>query len=123
MTLKTWLFWSFHIRLSPKGIKYWSFPGAPKLLMKLARLSIEMLQDSFKVTYQKYGDKYYLAHVQETTLWHIMGGKEHFELDPLRMKYNYLVTKIDTSDVKTFESEELMRPTRFMEMTVNQKYK
>jgi CubicO group peptidase (beta-lactamase class C family) len=111
-------FLEFSFRLSPKGIKYWSFPGAPKLLMKLARLQIDMLQDSFKVTYQKYGDKYYLGHVQETTLWHIMGGKEHFELDPLRMRYNYLVTKIDTTNASPFESQDLMRPTRFMEMTV-----
>jgi CubicO group peptidase (beta-lactamase class C family) len=116
-------FLQFSYRLSPKGIRYWSFPGAPKLLMKLARLKIDMLQDSFQVTYQKYGDKYYLAHVQETTLWHIQGGKEHFELDPLRMRYNYLVTKVDTADVIPFESEELMRPRRFMEMTVRKNIK
>ncbi|RYF87733.1 MAG: class A beta-lactamase-related serine hydrolase, partial [Chitinophagaceae bacterium] len=115
---ETLAFLEFNYRASPKGLKYWQMPGASKLLMKLARLSIDMVQDSFQVTYRKRGDKYYLAHVLETTLWHIIGGKEHFEMDPIRMKYNYLVTRVDTGNVMPFASEDLMRPTRFMEMTV-----
>ncbi len=42
---------------SPKGLKYWEFNFAEKMMLKLAELHIDQLQDSGYITYRKYGDR------------------------------------------------------------------
>ena len=108
-------FLEFRFRLSPKGIKYWSLGFSKKMLLSLSRIRIDILQDSSVVTYRKYGDKYYLNHVKGLSLWHILGGRDRFELNPFRLKNDYLVTSIDTVSAKPFTDTEEYANSRFLE--------
>jgi CubicO group peptidase (beta-lactamase class C family) len=108
-------FLQFTIYKSPKGLKYWDFNFNQRMILKLSDLHIQRLQDSGYITYRKYGDKYYLSHIYGTGKWHIVGGKKHFELNPLRLKYNCLITSIDTAAPQPFNKEEVQHNSRFME--------
>ncbi len=108
-------FLQFTIYKSPKGLKYWGFNFGQRMILKLSDLHIQRLQDSGYVTYRKYGDKYYLSHIYGTGKWHIVGGRKHFELNPLRLKYNCLITGIDTTAPQPFNKEEVQHNSRFME--------
>jgi CubicO group peptidase (beta-lactamase class C family) len=108
-------FLQFTIYKSPKGLKYWDFNFSQRMILKLSDLHIQRLQDSGYVTYRKYGDKYYLSHIYGSGKWHIVGGRKHFELNPLRLKYNCLITGIDTAATHPFNKGEVQRNSRFME--------
>jgi CubicO group peptidase (beta-lactamase class C family) len=110
-------FVEFDFKISPKGIKYWSLGGTKEMLLRLSSVRIKLLGGGSKLSYRKYGGKYYLNHVQGKTLWHIVGGRDHFKLDPFTLAYNYLVTKIDTTGVEPFDSKEILRHSQFMENT------
>jgi CubicO group peptidase (beta-lactamase class C family) len=115
-------FLEFRYRLSPRGIKYWDLGFAKKAILSLSRIRIDLLQDSSTVTYRRYGSKYYLNHVKGVSFWHIVGGRDRFELNPFRLKNNYLVTSIDTAGIEPFKSNELIKSTRFLENTAEGDY-
>jgi CubicO group peptidase (beta-lactamase class C family) len=115
-------FLEFRYRLSPKGLKYWSIGFTKKMILSLSRIRIDLLQDSNLVTYKRYGTKYYLNHVQGSSQWHIVGGRDRFELNPFRLKNNYLVTSIDTTAAEPFKNTEVLASSRFMENTTNTNY-
>jgi CubicO group peptidase (beta-lactamase class C family) len=100
---------------SPKGLKYWDFNFAERMMMKLADIHIQPLQDSGYVTYQKYGSKYYLNHIYGIGRWHIVGGRKHFDLNPLRVKFNCFITDIDTLSPQAFGKNLVQHNSRFME--------
>ena len=108
-------FLEFRFRLSPKGIKYWSLGFSKKMLLSLSRIRIDILQDSSVITYRKYGEKYFLNHVKGVSLWHIVGGRDRFELNPFRLRNDYLVTSIDTASVEPFTDTEVFANSRFLE--------
>jgi CubicO group peptidase (beta-lactamase class C family) len=108
-------FLQFTMYKSPKGLKYWQFNFAEKMMLKLTDLHIQRLQDSGYVTYRKYGDKYYLNHIYGTSNWHIVGGRKHFDLNPLRLKYNCLITGIDTASPLPFSKDVVQHNSRLME--------
>jgi len=93
--------------LSPAGLKYWRFGMEQRESLRLAGVQVRLLMDSGVTIYRKYGDKYYLSHIYGVANWYIASGRKHFELNPLRTKFNYLVTGIDTGDVAVFKKEEI----------------
>jgi hypothetical protein len=101
-------FLEFDFSLSPKGLKYWKLK--PEEKEKLDQLAIDenILGNKVIVTYSEYGGKYYLNHVQRTTSWHIAGGKNLLHFDPLIVKVDYLVTRIDTAGAKAFRKKEVL---------------
>ncbi len=108
-------FLQFTIWKSPKGLKYREFNFAQRMMLKLADLHIDQLQDSGYITYRKYGDKYYLSHIYGVGSWHIVGGRKHFDLNPLRVKFNCLVTGIDTASPQPFSKDVVQHNSRMME--------
>jgi CarboxypepD_reg-like domain len=101
-------FLEFDYGLSPKGMKYWK----PRSLLGV---KVKIMGNKVTVTYKKYGNKYYINHVQRTTQWHITGGKNLINFDPLIVKVDYLFTKIDTVDVKAFRKSEVLSNTESIE--------
>lgn len=112
-------FLEFKYRKNPKGLRYWTFGFTTNMLMKLNRLSIKLLQDSSTITYQSYGGKYYLQSMIGITDWSIEGGKGRFEINPFRLKNDYLVTSIDTIMTEPFQQKEVMSRTKFMEFSAD----
>ncbi|HVU56952.1 MAG TPA: serine hydrolase [Puia sp.] len=102
-------FLELQTKKSPKGMKYWSFPLGQRMVLKLVGLQARLVSDTGVVKYRKYGSKYYLSHVYGAGDWYIASGRRHFELNPLRTRFNYLVTDIDTTDVTAFKKEETYR--------------
>jgi CubicO group peptidase (beta-lactamase class C family) len=102
-------FLEFDFRLSPKGVKYFDWGFFMKLMLSMAHVKADVLSDNKIITYRKYGGKYYLNHANNTGQIYLAGGNRHFVLDPLATKINFLVTSIDTSDVKPFQKDEILR--------------
>lgn len=100
---------------SPKGIQYWDFGFKQRILLKLVSLRARLLQDSGYITYEQYGDKYYVSHVFGTARWYIAGGRNQFELNPLHIKLNYIITGIDTGSVASFKKEQVQHNSRMVE--------
>jgi CubicO group peptidase (beta-lactamase class C family) len=101
-------FLEFNIHLSPKGLKYYSWGVLQKLMMSMTHITVNMLSDNLIITYRKYGGKYYLNHVNNYSRVYLSGGKNHFLLDPLVNKINYLITRIDTLNVLPFQKKEML---------------
>jgi hypothetical protein len=108
-------FLEFDFSLSPKGLKYWKLK--PEEKEKLDQLGVDenILGNKVIVTYSEYGGKYYLNHVQRTTSWRIAGGKNLLLFDPLIVKVDYLVTRIDTAGAKAFRKKEVLGNTKSIE--------
>jgi hypothetical protein len=102
-------FLEFDFRFSPKGVKYFNWGFFMNLMLNMAHVKAEFLEDHKIITYRKYGEKYYLNHAGNTGLVYLAGGNRHFVLDPLMTRINFLVTRIDTSGVKPFQKEEILR--------------
>ena len=102
-------FLEFDIRLSPKGLKYYDWGFFMKLMLGMAHVRADVLADDKIITYRKYGGKYYLSHANNTGLIYLAGGNRHFVFDPLVNKINFLVTRIDTTDIKPFQKDEILR--------------
>ncbi|MFT3823514.1 MAG: serine hydrolase [Chitinophagaceae bacterium] len=100
-------FLSFVYALSPKGIQYWQLPGwGNRTMMKLANIRLKILLDSSCITYQQYGDKYYLNHVSGVTHYYLASNR--FEFNPMANRFNFLITKIDTANVAAFTKKETL---------------
>ncbi len=108
-------FLQFTVWKSPKGLKYREFNFAERMMLKLADLHIDQLKDSGYTTYRKFSEKYYLSHVYGTGSWHIVGGRKHFDLNPLRVKFNCLITGVDTASPLPFSKDVVQHNSRFME--------
>ncbi|MBN9380406.1 MAG: serine hydrolase [Chitinophagaceae bacterium] len=103
------------VQKSPKGIKYWGLGFVQRTMLMLANVHARLLGDSGYITYKKYGDKYYLNHVYGSARWYLAGSRKHFELNPMRLTFNCLVTGIDTAGVRAFKKEEVQRNSKLME--------
>jgi CubicO group peptidase (beta-lactamase class C family) len=108
-------FLEFDIRLSQKGLKYYSWGFLQKMMINMAHISLNILSDNQIITYRKYGSKYYLNHVNTVSVYYLAGGKKHFLLDPLVNKTNYLVTKIDTAGVEPYSKDEILGNSKRIE--------
>jgi hypothetical protein len=112
-------FLEFDYSLSPKGLKYWKLKPDEKETSDQLGIEENMVGNKVIVTYLVYGGKYYLNHVQRTTFWHITGGKNLLHFDPLIVKVDYLVTKIDTARARAFRKREVLGNTKLIESQAN----
>jgi len=108
-------FLEFDIQKSPKGLQFWELGFGQRLSLKLANIQLKLLGDSGRIMYQKFGNKYYLNEVNGTKLLHIKGGGKHFEINPLRMKAEFLITGIDTADFAAFKKGDVFGKTILIE--------
>jgi hypothetical protein len=114
-------FLEFDYGLSPKGLKYWKLASEQRKAFDLMGVNANVLGNKVTVTYIKYGNKYYINHVQRTTQWHITGGKNFLNYKPLIVKVDYLFTKIDTIGIKAFRKSEVLSNTESIEYRVKNK--
>ena len=108
-------FLEFDYELSPKGIKYFSWGFSMNLLLSMSHIEAKLLADAYTITYRRYGSKYYLNHVRNSYSVYLAGGKNNFLLDPLVNNTNYLITGIDSGDVKPFKKEEILKDKKRIE--------
>jgi hypothetical protein len=108
-------FLEFDYSLSPKGLKYWKFNPDEQKKWDLLGLQVDIVGNKVIVTYLEYGGKFYLNHVQRTTFWHIAGGKNLLHFDPMIVKVDYLVTKIDTVGARPFRKKEVLGNSKLIE--------
>lgn len=97
-------------RINSRGVKYYDeWSRFEHLMFTMFHTSIRLLSDTTSITYRKYGSKYYLNHGTKTTSYFIAGGDRHFLLNPLSVRTNYLITGIDTVDVKPIAGDETLK--------------
>jgi CubicO group peptidase (beta-lactamase class C family) len=101
--------------LSPKGIKYWEPGLGKKLEFLMLGLKYTVVQGESVITYREYGGKYYLDQVRGRGILHFEGVKDHLDINPFRTSSDYVVTGIDTTDVRPFSKDELIKEGRFIE--------
>jgi CubicO group peptidase (beta-lactamase class C family) len=98
-------FLEFDYVLSPKGLQYWQQPGlGQRMLLKIARMTLQMQADTTVITYVPYGGKYYLNHCSGGTRFYLKSPR--FEFNPLYNYLNFLITRIDTVAVAPFEKDK-----------------
>ncbi len=102
-------FLEFDIRLSPKGIAYFDWGFLMKMMLNMAHVKANLLDERKIITYRKFGSTYYLNRANSGSLYYLAGGKKHFIFDPLDIKINFLVTSIDTLNVQPFQKDEILR--------------
>ncbi len=102
-------FLEFDISLSPRGMAYYDWGFFMKMMLNMAHVKARVLSDSKIITYRKFGRKYYLNRANSESRIYLAGGNRHFVFDPLVTKINFLVTSIDTQDVKPFQKDEILR--------------
>jgi len=96
-------------RIDSEGVKYYDeWSRLEHLMFAMFHTSIRLLSDTTCITYRKYGSKYYLNHGANATSYYIAGGDRHFLLNPLNVRTNYLITSIDTADVKPIAGAEAL---------------
>lgn len=108
-------FLEFDIEKSPKGLKYWQFGFMQRLALNLAKISAEHISAKGVITYSKYGDKYYVNRVYGIHLLHLAGSRKQFEINPLYIKYNFLITGIDTTNLEVWKKEEILANKKLIE--------
>jgi CubicO group peptidase (beta-lactamase class C family) len=101
-------FLEFNTHLNPKGLSYYSWGLVQKMMMNMTHITVNMLSDSLVITYRKFGDRYFLNRVNNISRIYLAGGKNHFLLNPLVNKTNFLITQIDTLNVLPFQKSETL---------------
>jgi CubicO group peptidase (beta-lactamase class C family) len=103
---ESFAFLEFDMRASPDALRYWDWGFWQKMMFSLMHLEAKVLSDSVTIIYRPYGNKYFLDHVSLRASYYLAGGNKHFLLNPLDIKTNYLVTRIDTSNISPFPKEQ-----------------
>ncbi|MBN9384934.1 MAG: serine hydrolase [Chitinophagaceae bacterium] len=118
---KSLAFLGFNYGLSPRGLKYREMKEAEaaKKADKQSAFFSNLLSNTVIIKYRKYGNKYYLNHVYTTTHNHFYFlGKKPFDCNPLVLKTNLLITRIDTANAKSLQEGEKMKTTRLIESMI-----
>lgn len=112
---KSFAFVYFNIQLSPKGIAYYKFGDAStRALMKIVGIDIAMSKNNYQIQYKKFGDKYYLNNVGNDATLTFKSEREHYNFKA-DTRVDYLITKIETKNVRQFTNEETLGQSKFIE--------
>lgn len=112
---ETFAFVYFDIQLSPKGVLYYKFGDAStRALMKIVGINIDMSRNNYQISYQKFGDRYYLNNVGNDATLTFRSGREHYNFRT-DTRVDYLVTKIETKNIKQFTNEETLGQGKLIE--------
>ena len=112
---ETYAFLRVNYGLSPKGpesLKYGNV--AEKVLMKLLDIKIEIERNSYQISYQKRGEKWYLNHVGNDVLLSFKSSRDHYDFKA-NTRVDYLVTSISNQEVEPFSKEEILGQQKFIE--------
>ena len=112
---RTFAFLSFTYWLSPKGISYWKVKDlGQRALMSLLDIHERVKKDSVRIEYRPWGNKYFLHRVSNNSVIAIRSGRYQFDF-PAVSRVDYLITELDTSEVKPFPSEDLLNKNKYIE--------
>lgn len=112
---ETFAFVYFNIQLSPKGIAYYKFGDlSTRALMKIVGINIDMSKNNYQIQYKRFGDKYYLNNVGNDATLTFKSDREHYNFKA-DTRVDYLITKIETENVKQFTNEETLGQGKFIE--------
>jgi hypothetical protein len=101
-------FLKFDTHLSPKGLPYLEISAEQQKNLDKEGAQITTLQDNNIIIYRKYRNKYYLNYIEQQKNLHISTIKNPIEFNPLLLKYQCLITRIDTARVKSFSKKDVL---------------
>jgi CubicO group peptidase (beta-lactamase class C family) len=112
---ETFAFVYFNIQLSPRGVTYYKFGDvSTQALMKIVGINIDMSKNNYQIQYKKFGDKYYLNNVGNDATLTFKSNREHYNFKT-DTRVDYLITKIETENVRKFTNEETLGQGKFIE--------
>lgn len=112
---ETFAFVYFNIQLSPKGVAYYKFGDAStRALMKIVGINIDMSKNNYQIQYKRFGDKYYLNNVGNDATLTFKSNREHYNFKA-DTRVDYLITKIETENVRQFSNDETLGESKFIE--------
>lgn len=112
---ETLAFVYFDFQLSPKGLPYYKFGDAStRALMKIVGIKIDMSRNNYQISYKQFGNKYYLNNVGNDATLTFKSNREHYNFKT-DTRVDYLVTKINTKNIKQFTNEETLGQGKLIE--------
>jgi len=112
---ETFAFVYFDFQLSPKGVNYYKFGDAStRTLMKIIGIDIDMSRNNYQILYKKFGNKYYLNNVGNDAILTFKSDREHYNFKT-NTRVDYLITKIETKNIKQFANEETLGQGKLIE--------
>lgn len=112
-------FISIEITRSPKGIAYAQYGDAgTRALMKLVGIDIDIKRDDIRAKYSKFGDKWMLSAVSNDNTLNFKSNRAYYDFRA-DIRADYIVTGIDTGNVKEFSDNETLGNNKFIEYQVN----
>ena len=112
---KTFAFVYFDFQLSPKGVSYYKFGDAStRVLMKIVGINIDMSKNNYQISYKQLGNKYYLSNVGNDATLSFKSKREHYNFKT-DTRVDYLVTKIETKNIKKFLKKETLSSSKLIE--------
>lgn len=112
---ETFAFVYFDIQLSPKGVSYYKFGDAStRTLMKIVGIKIDMSRNNYQISYKQFGNKYYLNNVGNDATLTFKSNREHYNFKT-DTRVDYLITKIETKNIKQFSNEETLGQSKLIE--------
>jgi hypothetical protein len=113
---RTLAFLSLTHTMSPKGLPFYSErPNIKHTREAILPLQFDYIYDSTCISYRPFGGKYYLNHVYTIANLHLFSDEASMDFNPLRSETDYLVTRIDTTDIKPFRKKEILDRNKSIE--------
>ncbi len=113
--VETLAFVAIDYHRSEKGIEYAKVGSSSmRALMKLMGISIDVVSEGNFVSYQKLNGKWLLSNVKSNTLLHCKSNRYFYDF-PAKIQFDYMVTGIDTANIRSFNTEENINSKKFIE--------
>lgn len=115
LDINTLAFITIRYGRSPLGIRYAKYgSAAERTLLKMMGMDIDLLKDDMEITYQLYGDKWLLASVRNDNILNFKSNRAWYDF-PADIRVDYIVTGVDTADVKAFTAGEALGSNKLIE--------
>lgn len=102
--------------LSPRGISYAKFGNATeRTSAKLMGIDIKKKNDNIFVQYQLYGQKWVLSNVKSSAIYNFKSDRKFYDF-PATIKFDYVVTEIDTAEINQFSDKELLGDYKWLHL-------
>jgi hypothetical protein len=112
-------FISFQLSRSPKGIRHAKYGNAgTRTLMKILGITMDLKKEMFKVDYEKFGSKWTLSAVKNTSALLFKSEREHYDFEA-NIDVDYVITEIDTTQKAPFKAEDVLGENKFIEFQGN----
>ena len=105
---------------SPKGLSYARYgDAATRALLAVFGINIDLQRDRYQISYQKFGNRWYLHKVIGDTWLNISSKREYYNF-PTFAHLEYVVTGIDTLQITPFSKQETAGNGRIFENTYSE---